>query len=93
MGSLKPKWARWLTLGVLAIGGLAAAIAVACGGTEVVTERVVETVIVEKQLPGETITERVVETVVVETRSHPDRKSRRNGCRRTRSRRQDRDGR
>ncbi len=66
MGSLKPKWARWLTLGVLAISGLAAAIAVACGGTEVVTERVVETVIVEKQLPGETITERVVETVVVE---------------------------
>ena len=66
MGSLKPKWARWLTLGVLAIGSLVAALAVACGGTEIVTERVVETVIVEKQLPGETITERVVETVVVE---------------------------
>lgn len=66
MGSLKPKWARWLTLGVLAIGSMVAALAVACGGTEVVTERVVETVIVEKQLPGETITERVVETVVVE---------------------------
>ena len=68
MGSLKPKWARWLTLGVLAIGSLVAALAVACGGgeTQIVTERVVETVIVEKQLPGETITERVVETVVVE---------------------------
>ncbi len=66
MGSLKPKWARLLTLGVLAIGSMVAALAVACGGTEVVTERVVETVIVEKQLPGETITERVVETVVVE---------------------------
>lgn len=68
MGSLKPKWARWLTLGVLAIGSLVAALAVACGEgeTQIVTERVVETVIVEKQLPGETITERVVETVVVE---------------------------
>ena len=68
MGSLKPKWARWLTLGVLAIGSLVAALAVACGDgeTQIVTERVVETVIVEKQLPGETITERVVETVVVE---------------------------
>ena len=68
MGLLKPKWARWLTLGVLAIGSLVAALAVACGEgeTQIVTERVVETVIVEKQLPGETITERVVETVVVE---------------------------
>ena len=42
--------------------GSGLAIAVACGGTEIV----VETVIVEKQLPGQTITEKVVETVVVE---------------------------
>ncbi len=43
--------------------GSGLAIAVACGGTEVV---VVETVIVEKQLPGQTITEKVIETVIVE---------------------------
>ena len=63
---LEPKSARLLTLGVLTIGGLIAALAVACGGTEIVTERVVETVIVEKQLPGQTVTEKVVETVLVE---------------------------
>ena len=66
MGSIRPKSARLLTLGVLTIGGLIAALAVACGGTEIVTERVVETVIVEKQLPGQTVTEKVVETVLVE---------------------------
>ena len=66
MGSIRPKRARLFALGVLAIGGLIAALAVACGGTEIVTERVVETVIVEKQLPGQTVTEKVVETVVVE---------------------------
>ena len=66
MGSIRPKRARLFALGVLAIGGLIAALAVACGGTEIVTERVVETVIVEKQLPGQTVTEKVVETVLVE---------------------------
>ena len=64
MGSIRPKSARLLTLGVLAIGGLIAALAVACGGGE--TQIEVQTVIVEKQLPGQTITEKVVETVVVE---------------------------
>jgi ABC-type transport system substrate-binding protein len=66
MGSIRLKRARLFTLSVLAIGGLFAALAVACGGTEIVTERVVETVIVEKQLPGQTVTEKVVETVLVE---------------------------
>ena len=63
-------------LGALLVGAAAAALAVAaCGGE---TETIVQTVIVEKQLPGQTVvetvvvekpvtvTERVVETVVVE---------------------------
>ena len=51
-------------LGALLIAGGVAALAVAaCGGE---TETVVQTVIVEKQLPGQTVTERVVETVIVE---------------------------
>ena len=64
MGSIRLKRARLFALGVLAIGGLIAALAVACGGGE--TQIEVQTVIVEKQLPGQTITEKVVETVVVE---------------------------
>ncbi len=74
MGSARPKWARLFTLAVLAVGSLIAALAVACGGTEVV----VETVIVKEQVPGQTVvetvvvekevtrTEKVIETVVVE---------------------------
>ncbi len=79
MSSFSRRWRLAVLAAILAIGGLFAAVAAACGGeTEVVT--VVETVVVEKQLPGETIkvvetvvvdrpvtrTERVVETVVVE---------------------------
>ena len=64
MGSIRLKRARLFALGVLAIGGLIAALAVACGGGE--TQIEIQTVIVEKQLPGQTITEKVVETVVVE---------------------------
>ena len=66
-------------LGALLVGAATAALAVAaCGGEpqtivqtvvvekQVPGERVVETVIVEKQLPGQVVTERVVVTVVVE---------------------------
>ncbi len=64
MGSNRPKRSRFLALGVTVIGGLIVALAVACGGGETKIE--VQTVIVEKQLPGQTITEKVVETVLVE---------------------------
>ena len=80
MSSLKSSWKRLVTTGLLAIGGLFAALAVACGTAdpEVVTEiqtvvvdrpvtqveKVVETVVVERVIEGETV--RVVETVIVE---------------------------
>ena len=51
-----------LSAGVLIAAAFALAVLAACGGTETV----VETVIVEKQVPGQTVTEKVVETVVVE---------------------------
>ena len=51
-----------LSAGVLIAAAFALAVLAACGGTETV----VETVIVEKQVPGQTVTERVVETVVVD---------------------------
>ena len=40
---------------------IVAAITIACGGTEVVTERVVETVVVEKEVVKEVEKEKVVE--------------------------------
>ena len=63
MSSFKKRWRLATVMAVLAVGGLFAAVAAACGGDPEVV-RVVETVVVEKQLPGETV--RVVETVVVE---------------------------
>ena len=50
---------------LLIVGGVAALAVAACGG-DAEPETIVQTVIVEKQLPGQTITERVVETVIVE---------------------------
>ena len=50
---------------LLIVGGVAALAVAACGG-EAAPETIVQTVIVEKQLPGQTVTERVVETVIVE---------------------------
>ena len=50
-----------LRLALLLVGVLGAA-AVACGGDEIVEKVVVQTVIVEKQVPGE----KVVETIIVE---------------------------
>ena len=80
MSSIKSSWTRRVTLALLAIGGIFGALAVACGGddAEVVTvvetvvverevtrtEKVVETVIVEKVVEGETVM--VVETVIVD---------------------------
>ena len=63
MSSFKKRWRLATVMAVLAVGGLFAAVAAACGGDPEVV-RVVETVVVEKQLPGETV--RVVETVVVD---------------------------
>ena len=79
MSSLKTRWRLGALTVFLAIGGLFAAVAVACGGeTEVVTvvetvvvdrpvtqiETVVETVVVERVVEGETV--KVVETVIVD---------------------------
>ena len=79
MSLIKSSWTRRVALALLAIGGLFGALAVACGGeTEVVTEiqtvvvdrpvtqieKVVETVVVEKVVEGQTV--RVVETVIVD---------------------------
>ncbi len=80
MNSFKSSWKRLVTVALLVVGGLLAALAVACGTAEpeVVTqiqtvvvekpvtqvEKVVETVVVEKVVEGETV--RVVETVLVD---------------------------
>ena len=50
-------------LGALLIGGVAALAVAACGGE---TETIIQTVVVEKQVPAERVVEKVVETVVVE---------------------------
>ena len=63
MKSFSKRWRLAALTAVLAVGGLFAAVAAACGGDPEVV-RVVETVVVEKQLPGETV--RIVETVVVD---------------------------
>ena len=55
----------WRTAAVILLGALAF-IAAACGGEEIVEKIVVQTVIVEKQVPGEKVVEKVVETVIVE---------------------------
>ena len=57
----RPSRARWWAL-LAALATALAAITVACGGEEIVEKVVVQTVIVEKQVPGE----KVVETVIVE---------------------------
>ena len=79
MSSLKTKWRLGTLTVFLAIGGLFGALAVACGGDpEVVTvvetvvvdrpvtqiEKVIETVVVEKVVEGQTV--KVVETVIVD---------------------------
>ena len=71
----RPSRARWWAL-LAALATAIAAVTVACGGDEVVEKVVVQTVIVEKQVPGEkvvetvivekVVTEKVVETVIVE---------------------------
>ena len=58
------KWSKMLAL-VLVLGGLVAALGVACGGgTEVITK--IETVVVEKPV---TSVETVIETVTSRSRS------------------------
>ena len=85
MSSIKSQWKWRLMFALLAIGGALAVIAVACGGgdPEVVTEiqtvvvekqvtqveKVIETVVVEKEVEGKTVTE--VQTVVVVATAMP----------------------
>jgi len=57
------SWGRTWRLAPLLFGGIIAA-AIACGGEEVVEKIVVQTVVVEKVVAGETV--KVVETVIVE---------------------------
>jgi len=64
MSTKRARSPGWRTAAVILLGALAF-IAAACGGEEtVVTVKVVETVIVEKVVAGETV--KVVETVIVE---------------------------
>ena len=60
MNLIRGRGFRWMAVAMFA--GLLSA-AIACGGD---TETVIQTVVVEKVVPGETIIQTVVETVVVE---------------------------